>query len=155
MIKPPPEVVEEIDFVRRQLGLYRGYPKDRLHITVQPLGFRRNLSNDAIEEARAAADALVHPFFHVAFEQVNGGKLEGSEPISGFLAFRAALQKAMSARLSYRKHRSTPHITLVYRRLSGFCRIDAISWRVEEFLLIESVQGEGRHIERGRWQLHS
>jgi len=153
LIKPPPEVADEIDFVRRKLGLYRGYSTDRLHITIQPLGLRRDLSDNAILLARAAADALVHPPFHVAFDQVNGGKLEGSEPIRGFLAFRAAFQKAMSTRMSYRKHRTPPHVTLVYKRLSGSRRIDTISWLVEEFLLIESIQGEGRHIERGRWQL--
>ena len=153
LLKPPPDVADEIDFVRRRLGLDRSYSSDRLHVTVQSLGFRHALSEETIAEARAAADALVHAPFHLVFDHVNGGKLEGSEPLRGFLAFRAAFQRALSARIFYRQHRTPPHVTLVYGGALASCYVDAISWRAEEFLLIESLQGKGRHIERGRWKL--
>lgn len=153
LLKPPPDVADEIDFVRRKLGLDRSYSTDRLHVTVQPLGPCRLLSEETIEDAKAAAAALAHAPFHLVFDRVNDGKLEGSEPLRGFLAFRAAFQRALSARFSYPKHRSPPHVTLVYGGATGSFYVDAISWRVEEFLLVESLQGKGRHIERGCWKL--
>ena len=153
LIKPPPDVADELDFVRQKLGLYRGYSKDRLHATVQPLGYRRMLSDATISKARFAAESLVHPPFHVVFDRLNGGKLEGSEPIKGFLAFRASLQTELAKHMALRKHSTSPHITLVYRAAPASCQVDPISWLVEEFMLIESFQGEGRHEELGRWKL--
>lgn len=49
-----------------------------------------------------------------------------------------------------------PHITMSYRRPPAHrsLPVGPLSWRATEFLLVESVIGETRHVEHGRWQLH-
>ena len=73
------------------------------------------------------------------------------------VAFRALVIEALSRYVSAPWPRSfRPHVTLNYRRATPCDRlIDPISWLVEDFVLIESVTGETRHIEHGRWPLRA
>jgi hypothetical protein len=51
-------------------------------------------------------------------------------------------------------YRLDPHMTLDYRGDRRGRMLDRpIAWMIEDFSLIESVHGETRHIELGRWQL--
>ena len=48
----------------------------------------------------------------------------------------------------------SPHLTLVYRSRPNFTvAMDAASWTVAEFLLIESLVGWTDHKVLGRWAL--
>jgi 2'-5' RNA ligase len=50
--------------------------------------------------------------------------------------------------------RFSPHLTLVYRNRANFTiAMEAASWTVTEFLLIESLVGWTEHKVRGRWAL--
>ena len=154
-IKPPPPEARAIDAVRTAFGLDRSYGIERLHITVHALGPERLLGARGVAAAQAAAGSIDHPPFRVVFNRVEHGLLVGSEPIRGLLRFERVLTASLlrhgwpaERRASFR-----PHVTLVYGGAPGRHDIDGISWLVEDFALIESLQGEGRHREVKRWRL--
>lgn len=48
----------------------------------------------------------------------------------------------------------SPHLTLLYRGRPGFAEpAEAVSWTVENFVLIESLVGRGEHVVHRRWAL--
>ena len=48
---------------------------------------------------------------------------------------------------------ATPHLTLVYSNLGiGKREIDPIKWRVYDFILVDSLNGLGEHVEINRWK---
>jgi len=48
---------------------------------------------------------------------------------------------------------SQPHLTLVYPHLGlGKRPIDPIRWRVYDFILVDSLNGLGKHVELNRWR---
>lgn len=51
--------------------------------------------------------------------------------------------------------RIRPHVTLNYKWRGEHFRdpIEPISWLIDEFLLIESITGETRHVDRGRFPI--
>lgn len=48
---------------------------------------------------------------------------------------------------------SVPHVTLAYSNLGiGKRQIDPIKWRVYDFILVDSLNGLGKHVELNRWK---
>lgn len=80
----------------------------------------------------------------------------------GFAKLGKCIHSAM-ARAGLQRDRSiglTPHVTLIYDTrindgaMIAEARLDApITWRVREFVLVQSLVGRGRHIHLGRWTL--
>ena len=155
-IRPPPGLADAIDDVRRDFGLDRSYDKDRLHITLAPLGYRDLVGEGALAAARTAADAIRHPAFRIVFDRVEGGILRGSEPIRGLIAFQRTLSRALAAHGvgSVRHEPFRPHVTLTYKGAPGSYSIDGISWLADEFVLIQSLQRASQHELLGRWRLY-
>lgn len=156
MVKPP-EALAAI--IAAMLGLVTGRPDSLLHITLLPLGDRAAIDARTFARIIAALDAVALPSFRVAFDHVGGRDrtiLLPSEPPRGAFAVQRALAAALAARglRLTRPYRFHPHVTLDYRHgIAGDVAIDPISWRVEDIRLIESVVGETRHVEHGRWAL--
>lgn len=151
----PLPVRDIIDEHRVRLGLDRRYTSDRFHITLRSIGLRRMLSPDHITAVRMAASSLIHPPFHVVFNLIDHGVLIGGEPILGLRRFERALSTTLTrhAGLAERDGSFRPHVTLVYGGAPGRHAIDGISWLVEDFALIESLQGDSRHRDVERWRL--
>ncbi len=155
MIKPPSEVAAVIAALphadRRDPGL--------LHMTLLPLGDRPRHQPGFVDALIDAGDAVRHPPFRVVFDRLVGNGhtlvLRGSEAIEGAVAFQPRLVETLRRHgLAIAAHRFAPHVTIDYRSdRRETIGVDPVSWLVEEFLLVESIVGEGRHVTLGRWRL--
>lgn len=159
MVKPPAPVAKHIADVSS--GPRRRAP-DLLHITLLPLGDRAAPSEDLLSRFREIGESIEAPPFRVVFDQlVRTGRtlaLRGSEPMRGAIDFQTALVAALARQglVVEPRYRFVPHVTIDYRADGRDSEpIDPISWLVEELLLVESVVGERRHIEHGRWALRA
>ena len=133
----------------------------RWHITLNLLGqFFDQIPSRLIPDALAVAGALKTPPFDVTFDYVIGtpsGLLlkssDGSPPLKE--SRRILVEALIRAGLrQYIQQRFNPHLTLSYApndapRMS----IKPITWRVPDFVLIESLFGRHKHIELGRWSI--
>lgn len=129
---------------------------DRLHITLARLGDATQIDAAEMTAISRSAATLARPAFRVNFDRIEHDALSGTQPMRGAIAFQRHLVQALYEHgVAFdRGFRFRPHISLAYRRAVTSCRaIDAIGWRVDEFLLVESIHGKGRHLEHGRWRL--
>ena len=156
MVKPPAAVGE---FIASHTRASRARPSYLLHMTIQPVWDRLRSPPELIPFLLQIAATIDAPPFRVIFDRLVESRktvaLHGSEPMQGAEAFHAALVSTMGRyHMPIPAHRFVPHITIAYRPDGlGDEPIDPISWRVEEFMLVESVVGQTRHIEHGRWTL--
>ncbi len=113
---------------------------------------RGNAAAAALESLGATAARVVFDRLHDSGRTL---ALCGSETMRGICRLQDAIRQHLSCHgIPLPRYRFNPHITLAYRSDGrGSETIDPISWSVEDVLLIESVYGEGRHIEHGRWRL--
>lgn len=133
---------------------------DRLHITTLSLVAGDVLPDGLAQQAAETAASIRMPAFRVIFDRLVGGNrsalLLPSEPLEALRMFRERLGFALTrAGIAFKQSgRFTPHVTLLY---GGQPRpeeeIEPISWLVEDFVLIDSLIGETRHVEVGRWPL--
>ncbi len=138
-----------------------------LHATMLPIGDRMAIDGATLANLTAALGGMAAASFHIVFDRIEASRdkvlLTGSEPIRGVLRFQEKLCEALGgaglAPFFPKVPRRTvrPHITLDYRWSGppGGAPVDPISWRVDDYVLIESVWGQARHIERGRWPLRT
>lgn len=137
---------------------------ERLHISLNPLGSFDILDPQVIAQAaRAAATVQTAPFVVAMNRVVGWGQaapypvvLTGDDGLGGvrmlYEAIHAALAEAGLVRGPARE--LEPHVTLLRASQRPAPRIIApVAWRVSEFLLIDSLYGEGRHEVLGRWPL--
>lgn len=167
---PPPEVAEAIARFSDRLfrdGTLRG-PRvgvDRLHISLNGLGAYPQWPEDLVAAAKTAVARVRAPAFWVAlnrvmsFENRTGLRprvLVGDDGVAGVFMLHRQIHEALAlAGLIRRAEPSlTPHLTL--SRESGLSPDDDVqpwAWRVSEFRLVHSPQGEGRHEVLDRWPL--
>jgi RNA 2',3'-cyclic 3'-phosphodiesterase len=160
----------------RRLGRLAWYLRHKHRLNGRPLADRRlhislcNISDHAWPTSKAAAAigeamaTITMPPFLVAFNEAtsfNGGHkppvvLVGSDGVAGLMLFQRELVAALgNTGIGRRKPRPyNPHVTLLYdeRRIPDQ-PIEPISWMVREFVLVCSLQGQGRHIPLARWPL--
>jgi 2'-5' RNA ligase len=156
MVKPPPEVLPRFARERAALGIDpASYSLDRLHSTFLRLG---ETSPATLTLARRALDDLRAEPFAIGFDSVDGNLLKGCKGLRALNAFQRKLAGHMLARgCPVIAHSFWLHLCLTYtdpvpaRRL----KVAPIGWTVDEIQLIESVHGQGRHIEHGCRRLHS
>lgn len=134
-----------------------------LHLTLQSL---HDESRVLFAAAQAAA-AVAMPPFDVAFDRLESFRakpghvplvLRGDDGLVGVMMLRCNLGEAMEkvGLGPYVQSRFTPHVTLLYGdRPIAEQRIETICWKVQEFVLVRSLHGEGKHIELGRWPLRA
>lgn len=134
---------------------------DRLHITTLSLLLEDLLPEGLALEAAEVAASIRMPSFRVIFDRLVGGNrsalLLPSEPLEALRMFRERLGFAlMRAGIPFRQGGFNPHVTLLYGgQPMPEIEIEPISWLVEDFVLIDSIIGETRHVEVGRWPLRS
>ena len=154
MAKPPDHVRALISHLQRT---QRDRPAALLHVTLLCL-FDLAGAPDLLPRVQAAMQDFRADAFRVVFDQIAGGSsvvLRGSEAMRGVRRIQSALKGHLIRRdIPLLDHLPVPHVTINYRHDDrGTEAIDPISWRVEQLLLVESVTGERRHVEHGRWSL--
>jgi RNA 2',3'-cyclic 3'-phosphodiesterase len=133
-------------------------PPELLHVTIQPIGSRNWITDVDIDATRRVLSRLRYAPFLMLFDRVEGGNsmaLRGGIQNCVAQDFRLAVLDALSGHFrQLPRYELRPHMTLNYRgEAHGRLLDQPIAWLIEEFQLIESVHGETRHIEWGRWRL--
>jgi 2'-5' RNA ligase len=160
MAKPPEEVVQQIAALSRTS---RTRPSDLLHMTVQPVLVLEWMPADMADDVRRSLQELCGKIDAPSGEVVMNRIVESAKAVTlrgtmhGASEFHAAICAGLGRNgLPLLDYHFAPHITLAYRADGrGHEFIEPIRWVVEQFLLVESIYGETRHIELGRWSLRS
>ena len=159
-LRPPPSAAAYIRESCAWLGPGRWVRPQHLHVTLNILDDWPFLPSALLAAMIAAGDKVAANPFRVVFDELSGSGrsivLRPSERIAALNGFQQLLAATlMSAGIATRRDvRFSPHLTLVYRSRPNFtAAMDAASWTVTEFLLIESLVGWTEHKVRGRWTL--
>ena len=156
MAKPPVQLQRAIGALDEAS---RNRPPELLNTVIQPLGDRSWLTDADIAAAcRRLASVRYAPFI-MLFDRIEGGDsmaLSGGNRNCAAQDFRLAILDALFGHFrQLPAHHLDPHMTLDHRGgRPGRLLDQPIAWLLEEFVLVESVHGESRHLEWGRWRLH-
>jgi 2'-5' RNA ligase len=172
LVYPPPAACEAVLRLtwrlRRDRGLAaRPTALNRLHVSMNPIGAgRAPPPPHLVARAAAAADRVAMRAFRFDFDKVacwspkaalHPWVLTGGDVVGLDLLY-ADLEAALAGEGIPRRGVRTfePHMTLLRDAHDGPGEsIPALSWVVDEFALVHSLQGEGRHEVLGRWRLPS
>jgi RNA 2',3'-cyclic 3'-phosphodiesterase len=156
MAKPPADVAARIAALPRNDS---GRAPELLHVTLTTLFDLASAPPDWLPKVIAAFDAFEGKPFPLSFDRIEMRKcvtLRSRALLPEARAFQAAMIHFLIERQVPIMLGTTPepHITINYHgdRLGGQ-KVDPIGWTVDEVLLVESVVGQTRHIEHGRWRL--
>ncbi len=139
-------------------------PKEMLHVSLSGLGRYDELPVGIVARAMKAASMVQVRAFMVSFNLLgsfgkNGRRplvMFGDDGVIGVFLLHSALHAALAdAGMARRRERPfEPHVTLLYDQHEiPEQSIAPVSWRVNEFLLLEGFHGQGRHQVLGRWAL--
>jgi 2'-5' RNA ligase len=116
-----------------------------------------------MEKAKALADKVALAPFTVTLNHVESWKgdphplvLLGDEGVIGVELLHTAIHKALVAgtMAPRREPQIWPHVSLLWdKALVPKEFVVPIGWMATEFVLLDSVFGEGRHEVLGRWPL--
>ena len=168
MVFPGPAAAERIfrcaTGLKRRHGLFgRQRPTEILHMTLYPLGWDRECPAEMVEAARnAGSDVTVAPF-DLTLDRClsfNGERpafvlsCGEAKPLADLQAFIADALRCFMPWVAPWGFR--PHMTLLYDRkaVAEEPLDEPITFRVNEFALINSHHGETRYEELGRWPLN-
>lgn len=153
--------------LRQRHGLKgRPTPAQRLHLSLNFVGdFRGPPTRAVMEKAIGLADRVFAPPFQVTLNQVMSfGNREtppvvllGEEGVIGVQLLHTAIHKALiaGAMAPRREPEIQPHIALIWdKRELPKAFVEPIGWMAREFVMLDSVVGEGRHEVLGRWALN-
>ncbi len=168
-LQPDAQATERIAAVtadaRRRHGLIgKPTPATRLHLSLNVVGgFRGPPPRAAIDKAASAVAGVSARPFVIALNRVESWQgdphplvLTGEEGLIGASALHATLHKALRAveMAPRREPELSAHIALLWDRREAPAEfVEPVTWTVREFVLIDSVLGEGRHEVLGRWPL--
>lgn len=138
---------------------------ESFHVTLSHIDDFVDVPGSIVEQARAAANRVWAPAFDLGFDRaasfLRGGHdkpfvLRCSSANTALLGFQQQLIDAMNGaglKVARQKH-FVPHLTLLYDEKSiGELEIASVGWRVKDFALVLSHQGESRYEILGSWQL--
>jgi 2'-5' RNA ligase len=175
-VRPPEHVAEAAALLwqrsrlRQQRGPGKPMPRERLHLTLQPLGsFSGSIPQSIIDLAMAAGNLLEHAPFDVRLNllQSRGGTVAGAagtvelsglgRNVQSLRAFQRALGNAMRcagfAQAQILRH-FTPHMTLDYcTEAVPRSEVAPLAWTVNEFELVDSLHGKSQHEVLAGWPL--
>lgn len=155
MLKPSAELARSLWALEESA---RSRPPELLHTIIQPVGDRSWLTDADLDAAGRALSRLRYAPFLMLFDRIEGGEdmaLSGGTRNCAAQDFRLAVLDALFGHFrqlpAYHLH---PHMVLDDRGgRPGHVLDRPIAWLVEEFALVESIHGETRHVELGRWRL--
>ena len=169
-LRPPAAVAEQVRTIiaprlRREGLTGRLVPADRLHVSLIGLGCFPRVPSQVVEMACRVAEAIAGRPFRLAFNRLaswgrgDGQRavvLSGDDGVIGVETLHDALHAALAARgmVRGRPRPFWPHMTVLHdRRELPETFVGPVNWLVEDFVLIDSLHGEGRHELVGRWRL--
>ena len=140
---------------------------EHLHVTLFHLGDWVTLPQELVSQAMAAAASIDATAFAVTFDKLTSfrnrtgvrpfvltGPSQPWHPL--YLALGGALKRAGLGSAVHDARDFMPHVTLLRDAKSAkSAKIEPITWRVEDFVLIKSLLGKTTHIHLGRWPLGS
>ena len=161
-------VEQRLRLLRKELGL-KGRPltAEQLHLTLHHVGDFEGFPADLAQRLRAAAQALHSPAVHICLDAAlsfgkpnrhsNAFVLLAGEPLEPLRALHRSLGvQLQAAGVTGSRGRFMPHLTLLYdEALIELRAIEPVRWTAAEFLLIDSLLGQTRHVVLGRWPLHA
>jgi 2'-5' RNA ligase len=169
-IQPPPSTaacISRLAWHLRDKHRLQGRPlrPQCFHVSLQLAGYYGRMPAATLADFIKAASTIRMPPFRVSFDWVmsfgigerHALVLRGDEGVDGLVWLRDKLLAAtMDIRGAAPSARNfTPHLTLLYDEQKVREEpVEEIGWTVNEFVLIRSVYGEGRHIPLARWKLH-
>jgi RNA 2',3'-cyclic 3'-phosphodiesterase len=136
----------------------------RLHITAFPIGSFVQSPQRTITDACAAADTISFAPFEVSFDRVITWRtrdrsylvLTADRGCEALLAFQHKLHTAirLAGVRTTRNWGFRPHVTLRYNEsIIVDQQVPPLTWRVDEFVLIESLTGQTIHRHHRKWPL--
>lgn len=165
-LQPDAGASQQADRLLQQLRKERvvlGQPveADRRHVTLRDIGgFFDQMPRAHFADAKAAAATVRVAPFQIAFDLLHSAKgqmlLRPSGDASGLDTLHRTLNEALigAGMRRWLTWNFRPHMTLCYEAGALPERyIEPVIWTVREFVLIESLFGRHRHVERGRWPL--
>jgi 2'-5' RNA ligase len=171
-LRPPPAAGDELHRLAQREHARRGMtgrpmPPERLHASLNGLGRHPEPPRRLIAGAMEACGTIhVRPFV-VSFNRLGSwGRgdgalafvLRGDDGVAGVHALHDAIHRVLvEAGLVHPRPRDfEPHLTLLRdRTVVPEAFIEPVSWQVGEFVLLDSIHGEGRHELLGCWTLAS
>ena len=166
-ILPDPDTAARIEQLARQLRIEHALTRKLLrtghfHVTLYFIGTYSGFPSQVAERALAAAATVGAPAFDVVFDRAGSFRRKGGDRPFVLLGDESAGQKelheALGAALEavgfacHRTSRYTPHVTLLYDKHAVDERgIEPVRWAVREFVLMDSLVGQGRHVALGRF----
>ena len=165
---PPPDVAEALAEVWREQGTGARLRADRLHLTVYYAAALPQASDAVTAALRSAGDSLRAAPFTLTFDRLTafGGRadnralvalapdgLGAAQALSDALrdgCIRAGVRPPKGGHATIR-----PHVTLAYGHGFDADRPIAapVSWTIDRVVLIDSLQGQGRHVHLAEWVL--
>lgn len=160
-IQPPGEVADQALRVLQSLRPAERFaakppPPARLHVSLNYVGGFGRPPTGIVGKAREVGEAVALRPFDVAFNRIGTWRtgdppwplvLWGDEGVIGVQALYKALHRAMvgPGMAPRREPALEPHMTLLRdQAVMPEAFVDPIAWTVREFVLLQSVQGEGR-----------
>lgn len=133
---------------------------EHVHVTLDLLDDRPDFDRDLAKRLLDVGERVAADPFHVVLDRVVASSgsiaLRPSHRIPALDALRDEIvRQRHAAGIAGREgYRFSPHVTLGYRKGAPFDQAVApVAWPVEEFVLIDSHVGAGRHETLGRWPL--
>jgi len=169
-IRPDAGAAQQIGRLAAEFGARHGLTgrpvaARRLHISLNFVGKLGKPDPQVIGRAIAAVAGLNLPPFVVALDRVGTwGRGDGGRPlvmwaddgVIGVRQLHAAIHEALAPTglVPRIEPNIEPHLTLLRDRAEAPLEFIApVKWTVEEFVLLDSLRGEGRHEVLGRWRL--
>ncbi|MDZ4310852.1 MAG: 2'-5' RNA ligase family protein [Cypionkella sp.] len=163
---PPDEIKNQIAEVWRSAGTGERFRHDTLHMSIQAVAGIDELDPTVVERARLVPPALRTAPFELYFDRLMtfNGKPRNRALVLGTdgrnnqannmaIELHHALRAVGLAPPSRQK--VVPHLTLAYGL--GFSETrylaEPIRWTVRDITLIDSLQGQSRHMALGNWPL--
>jgi RNA 2',3'-cyclic 3'-phosphodiesterase len=167
-VRDLPRLTESIRHLRKSVGL-TGEPlsPECFHVTLFGLGVYFELPDEIVAAARAAGAKLSAQAFEMILDraltfprkrhQKHPFVLCPGGEIAALMELHEALKFAMkrSNLKRWTTSQFTPHMTLSYdRKIISECAVETVRWRVNDLVLVHSLQGQGKHVHLARWPLH-
>jgi len=163
---PPPGVAAQIEDAWRLANRRDRFRRATLHMTILPVLRTPQLAPGMAEALGRPLDGLDFPAFDLVLDRLTTfgpprrrdrplvlvGQQENPAPDA---LCQTLWQRLAHAGLAVARHRVTPHVTLAYGKPlppEGIA-VPPVHWRVDELVLIDSLQGLGRHVPLARWRL--
>jgi len=136
---------------------------ERLHVSLLSIGcFVGPGPLHIVNDVKKLARAVVMPPFELSFDRVasfGAGALvlTGGESAGDVMRLRHSLKLTLAkAGVKLRSRKSfMPHMTMAYADRMPTLAIEPICWPASEFVLIDSLIGQSKHVLLGRWPLRS